>query len=126
MGFWRTGLRLFALLSVFKRRGRRLRHKIGPQTYTLGLFSEDSDLNEKYGNSFGSYTTRDTTTALKRIEQNAAFLFTIPGPKMIWDFGELGYDYSRCYLSSNGEGGDCDTKLDPKPIRWDYFQKIPI
>ncbi|HVE60711.1 MAG TPA: T9SS type A sorting domain-containing protein, partial [Chitinophagaceae bacterium] len=31
-----------------------------------------------------------------------------------------GYDYSRCYLSTNGEGGDCDKKLDPKPIRWDY------
>ena len=39
---------------------------------------------------------------------------------MIWEFGELGYDYSRCYLSTNGEGGDCNKKLDPKPIRWDY------
>jgi hypothetical protein len=39
---------------------------------------------------------------------------------MIWQFGELGYDYSRCYLATNGEGGDCNTKLDPKPIRWDY------
>ena len=41
---------------------------------------------------------------------------------MLWEFGELGYDYSRCYLSSNGEGGDCNTKLDPKPIKWDYYQ----
>src|SRR5258705_8025591 len=41
---------------------------------------------------------------------------------MIYEFGELGYDYSRCYLSTNGEGGDCDKKLDPKPIRWDYLQ----
>jgi hypothetical protein len=55
------------------------------------------------------------------MELNAAFLFTIPGPKMIWQFGELGYDYSRCYLSTNGEGGDCDKKLDPKPVRWDYL-----
>jgi hypothetical protein len=39
---------------------------------------------------------------------------------MIWQFGELGYDYSRCYQSTNGEGGDCDKKTDPKPIRWDY------
>jgi hypothetical protein len=54
------------------------------------------------------------------MELNAAFLLTIPGPKMIWQFGELGYDYSRCYLSTNGEGGDCNRKLDPKPIRWDY------
>ena len=55
------------------------------------------------------------------MELAAAFLLTIPGPKMIWQFGELGYDYSRCYLSSNNdESGNCDKKLDPKPIRWDY------
>lgn len=76
--------------------------------------------NIKYGNASGSYNVKDTATALKRMELNAAFLLTIPGPKMIWEFGELGYDYSRCYLSTNGEGGDCDRKLDPKPIRWDY------
>lgn len=76
--------------------------------------------NIKYGNTSGSYNVKDTATALKRMELNAAFLLTIPGPKMIWEFGELGYDYSRCYLSTNGEGGDCDKKLDPKPIRWDY------
>lgn len=76
--------------------------------------------NIKYGNSSGSYSVKDTATALKRMELNAAFLLTIPGPKMIWQFGELGYDYSRCYLATNGEGGDCNTKLDPKPIRWDY------
>lgn len=77
--------------------------------------------NIKYGNSSGGYNIKDTATALKRMELNTAFLLTIPGPKMIWEFGELGYDYSRCYLSTNGEGGDCNKKLDPKPIRWDYL-----
>jgi glycosidase len=77
--------------------------------------------NIKYGNAASGYNIKDTTTALSRMELNAAFLFTIPGPKMIWQFGELGYDYSRCYLSSNGEGGDCDKKTEPKPIRWDYL-----
>jgi 1,4-alpha-glucan branching enzyme len=77
--------------------------------------------NIKYGNASGSYNIRDTATALRRMELNAAFLLTIPGPKMIWQFGELGYDYSRCYLSGNNdESGNCDKKLDPKPIRWDY------
>ncbi|OSZ81048.1 hypothetical protein CAP36_07375 [Chitinophagaceae bacterium IBVUCB2] len=76
--------------------------------------------NIKYGNSSGSYSVRDFATALKRMELNAAFMLTIPGPKMIWQFGELGYDFSRCYLSTNGEGGDCNTKTDQKPIRWDF------
>ena len=75
----------------------------------------------KYGNNTGTQNVRDTTQALKRMELASAFLFTIPGPKMIWQFGELGYDYSRCYLSTNGEDGNCDRKLDNKPIRWDYL-----
>jgi hypothetical protein len=76
--------------------------------------------NIRYGNAAGNYNIRDTATALQRMELNAAFLFTIPGPKMVWQFGELGYDYSRCYQATNGEDGNCNTKLDPKPIRWDY------
>ncbi len=79
--------------------------------------------NIKYGNSSGGYNIKDTATALRRMELNAAFLLTIPGPKMLYEFGELGYDFSRCYQSTNGEGGDCDTKLNSKPIRWDYLQK---
>lgn len=78
--------------------------------------------NIKYGNSSAGYNIKDTATALQRMELNAAFMLMIPGPKMIWEFGEVGYDYSRCYLSTNGEGGDCNKKLDPKPIRWDYLQ----
>jgi 1,4-alpha-glucan branching enzyme len=80
--------------------------------------------NIKYGNASGSYNIKDTATALARMELNAAFMLTIPGPKMIWEFGELGYDYSRCYLATNGEGGDCNTKLDAKPIRWNYLQAV--
>ena len=36
--------------------------------------------NIKYGNSSGSYNVKDTATALKRMELNAAFLLGIPGP----------------------------------------------
>ena len=64
-----------------------------------------------WGNESGSYSIKDTTTALKRIELNACFFFTIPGPKMIWQFEEMGYDYSINY---NGRLGE-------KPDRWDYY-----
>jgi glycosidase len=74
----------------------------------------------KYGNAAGSYSVKDTATALRRMELNAAFMLTIPGPKMIWQFGEVGYDISRCLGSTNGEDGNCDKKTDAKPIRWDY------
>ncbi len=79
--------------------------------------------NEKYANlANGAYNTRSVTIGAKRNGMAAAFWSMIPGPKLIWQFGELGYDYSRCYLATNGEGGDCNTKTDPKPIKWDYYQ----
>ncbi len=72
--------------------------------------------NLQYGNSNGNYNIKNFSTALDRIKLAATFFITIPGPKMIWQFEELGYDYSINYPS--GTGND---RLTPKPIRWDYF-----
>ena len=69
--------------------------------------------NVTYGNGSGNYSVQDTITALQRIQMVGAFFFTYPGPKMIWQFGELGYDYSIDY---NGRIGE-------KPIRWDYLNQ---
>ena len=51
-------------------------------------------------------------TVLERLKAAAATFFTIPGPKMIWQFGELGYDVS---IEQGGRTGR-------KPIKWEYFQ----
>ena len=67
--------------------------------------------NLQFGNSSGSYSVKNLATALDRMELAGAFYFTVPGPKMIWQFGELGYDFS---IDFNGRLGN-------KPIRWDYF-----
>ncbi len=74
--------------------------------------------NLQFGNSAGTYNTKDLNTALKRMEQAAAFFFNIPGPKMIWQFGELGYDYSINYCPDGSINNNCRTSN--KPIRWDY------
>lgn len=73
--------------------------------------------NLRFGNSSGDYTVRSEVAGYQRIEMATVFLFSIPGPKMIWQFGELGYDFSidRCVDGSNN-----GCRLDPKPIRWDY------
>lgn len=77
--------------------------------------------NVTFGNqSNPSHNTRSLPVALNRMGMSAAFLLTMPGPKMIWEFGELGYDYSINYCMSTGTVGDC--RVDPKPIRWDYLQ----
>lgn len=68
--------------------------------------------NISYGNGSGNYMIKgNMPIALKREELAAAFLFSIPGPKMIWQFGELGYDIS---IDFNGRTGE-------KPIKWDYY-----
>lgn len=79
--------------------------------------------NRQYGNSAGSYNTRLSGTALDRMELAHTFFWTIPGPKMIWQFGELGYDLSINYCISNGSINEgCRTGR--KPIRW-YYQNSP-
>ena len=67
--------------------------------------------NLQFGNSSGSYNVKNLATALDRQKIGGAFYFTIPGPKMIWQFGELGYDIS---IDQNGRIGN-------KPILWNYF-----
>jgi glycosidase len=70
--------------------------------------------NETYGNISGTYSTKDIPTGLKREELAAAFLFASPGPKMLWQFEELGYDIS---INQNGRTGD-------KPILWNYTADV--
>lgn len=65
-----------------------------------------------FGNGSGDYQITDTLTALRRMELAHVLMLGVPGPKMLWQFGELGYDYSIFY------GGD---RTAPKPPRWDYW-----
>lgn len=70
--------------------------------------------NEAYGNSSGSYNIKDLATGLKRCEMGAAFMFASPGPKMLWQFGERGYDVSIDDATTGGRLGD-------KPPHWEYM-----
>ncbi len=67
--------------------------------------------NLTWGNESGSYNVRDLNTGLKRVETAANFFFTVPGPKMVWQFGELGYDINI----------DEPCRVCNKPILWDYY-----
>lgn len=74
----------------------------------------------QYGNNVPGYDTRQLATALKRMGLISAFMFSIPGPKMVWQFGEVGYDFSINYCTNGTTSSNCRT--DPKPVRWDYYQ----
>ena len=55
------------------------------------------------------------TVAMRRAGASAAFFLTVPGPKMIWQFGEIGYDYT---IEHNGRTGE-------KPVVTDQYMAVP-
>jgi 1,4-alpha-glucan branching enzyme len=69
--------------------------------------------NEQWGNESGGYNVKQIPTGLQRTAAAAMIMLSIPGPKMIWQFGELGYDISIDYNS----------RLGKKPIHWDYYDQ---
>lgn len=66
-----------------------------------------------------SHNVRSPIVAMRRLEMLANLLYTVPGPKMLWQFGELGYDFPINYCTNGTINNNC--RLDPKPIRWDYY-----
>ena len=70
--------------------------------------------NLEYGASAGSYNVQNLATALNRQKALGAVFLTVPGPKMIWQFGELGYDFSINRCENGSINSDCRTN--PKPI----------
>jgi hypothetical protein len=76
--------------------------------------------NILHGNSTNaSHNVKDAVTALSRMSAQGAVFFMVPGPKMIWHFGELGWNLS-IFTCNNGTvnpsgGTDGDCKLDTKP-----------
>lgn len=68
----------------------------------------------------GDYNIKDQSTALKRIELNSVFNIPLPGPKMIWQFGERGYDISINQCENGSVNNDC--RLSPKPSYWEYIE----
>lgn len=54
----------------------------------------------------------DLKVRMSQLAANAAFCLLVPGPKMIWQFGELGYDIS---IEENGRTGR-------KPLHWEYLE----
>ena len=77
-----------------------------PEAKTIWLM----ELNKRPANPEVE-TVDPLVRAMNRAACNAAFFFTVPGPKMIWQFGEVGYDVSI------EQGG----RTSKKPIRWEYY-----
>ena len=77
--------------------------------------SHDEERTMFAAQSYGTASVKgDYKVRLKRAGLNAAFFLLVPGPKVIWQFGEIGYDYSIY------EGGDRTAK---KPWKTEEYLK---
>ncbi|MEO9869451.1 alpha-amylase family glycosyl hydrolase [Ekhidna sp.] len=56
--------------------------------------------------------SKDSNESIERAKLATAFFLTVPGPKMIWQFGEFGYDEE---LNND--------RLGIKPTRWEYLEE---
>ena len=73
--------------------------------------SHDEERTAYKSLKWGNGITGNLAARMQRLRLNAAFSLLVPGPKMIWQFGELGYDVS---IEENGRTGE-------KPLHWDYY-----
>ena len=66
-------------------------------------------------NATVSKEQKDITVPMRRAGASAAFFLLAPGPKMIWQFGEIGYDFS---IEEGGRTGN-------KPVVTDKYMANP-
>ncbi len=103
----------------YKKRGWSEPHVVG----YMESHDEERQMykNYKYGNNSNSaHNPRNLNIAVKRNAAAAAMFLLVPGPKMIWQFGELGYDFGINYCPDGTYSDGCRTSA--KPVKWDYKQ----
>ncbi len=78
--------------------------------------------NSEYGNvGPNGYSVKDYATATQRMGAAGAFFFALPGPKMIWQWGELGYgaETDECLPEEDECPGG---RTDNRGEGWDYLE----
>lgn len=74
----------------------------------------------KYG--YGEVKTNHAKR-MQNLALNAVCFLGVPGPKMIWQMGELGYDYNKwCTPDGVDKTGTGEYETSRKPVKWDYLQ----
>lgn len=79
-----------------------------------------TETNAFYNSAYNMRT--NTAIAIDRHKAAAALLFSIPGPKMLWMWGELGYDRSINTCEGGGSVSN-DCRLSRKPLPWGWIQQ---
>lgn len=107
--------------GVWKNRGWTAPHLVSyMESHDEERIGYECKTNGNTGNP--AHNVKALSVATRRRELCDALFYTLPGPKMLWQFGELGYDYSINYCQNGTINNACRT--DPKPIKWDFLADV--
>ena len=105
--------------------------QIGATGWVTFMESHDEERmaykQEKYGHDSIKGNLKNS---MENLALNAVCFLTIPGPKMIWQMGELGYNYNKWCNEQGVDGTDPNNQenskyeTDRKPVKWDY-REVP-
>lgn len=102
-------------------RGWNVKHLVG----YMESHDEERQMYDALQNgnsSNANHNVKNLNIGLERVKTSGAFAYLVPGPKLIWQFGELGYDKSINTCSNGTVNNDCRTG--EKPILWEYFENV--
>jgi hypothetical protein len=100
------------------KRGWSNRHLVG---YAVSHDEERMAYKAKtFGNVVAGYSVKTSPIYIPRVAMAYGFVLATPGPKMIWQFDELAYDYS-INTCEDGVTVQDACRLANKPVRWDYW-----
>jgi len=96
----------------------------GKDGYVSYAESHDEERNFYKAKMWGNGLVKtDESTRLSRIAANTAFNVLLNGPHMIWQYQEVGYDFSinSSYANPNASSSDNRTGIKPRPESQGYF-----
>ena len=85
--------------------------------------SHDEERMQYKAKKWGAYNIKEEAVRLNRVPENVAFNVLLNGSHMIWQFEELGYDFSinSDVTHPNAENSDYRCSKKPRPEKYNYF-----
>ena len=93
--------------------------------YVTYCESHDEERMQYKAKKWGAYNIKEEAVRLARVPENVAFNVLLNGSHMVWQFEELGYDFSInsdvSHPNANNSDYRCSKK--PRPESYNYFTK---
>lgn len=95
----------------------------GASGWVAYMESHDEERMAYKQNKYGATSVKASLqNKMENLAMNAVCFLGVPGPKMIWQMGELGYDYNKwCTPEGVDKTGTGEYETSRKPVKWDYL-----